>query len=414
MPPDSLSKRPESPPAGPTSFFRDVSGGNVLNAIVGFIFIASGPVAVLLAVGADGGLDNDQLASWIFGSFGLNGLLSIAFCLYFRQPLVLLWTIPGAVLVAPALGHLSFAEVIGAYYATGLLILVLGLTGLVRRAMDAVPMPIVMAMVAGVFLRFGLDWVHAFDGGFWIAAPMTAAFLLASAIPVIALRIPPLIAALVAGAAVIAVVGDFSPARPLTIEFSHPTIYLPAFSLQAMIELVVPLAITVLAVQNSQGIAILRENGHLPPVNGVTVGCGVGSLASASVGAVSTCLVGPLTAILSGSGPRERQYTAGVLIGVFAVLFGVMAPTFVNLMLATPKAFLATLAGIAMLRVLQQAFVIAFRGPLSLGPLVTFIITISEVSVFNIGAPFWGLIVGYLVSRILEPDHFAAPEDDRD
>ena len=33
--------------------------------------------------------------------------------------------------------------------------------------MSAVPMPIVMAMVAGVFLRFGLDLVRAFRDNLW-------------------------------------------------------------------------------------------------------------------------------------------------------------------------------------------------------------------------------------------------------
>ena len=39
---------------------------------------------------------------------------------------------------------------VGAYIATGLLMLVLGALGLVRRAMALVPMPIVMGMVAGI------------------------------------------------------------------------------------------------------------------------------------------------------------------------------------------------------------------------------------------------------------------------
>lgn len=59
------------------------------------------------------------------------------------------WTIPGTVLLGPALGHLGFAELIGAFLATGVLMLLLGLSGWLRRAMEAVPMPIVMAMVAG-------------------------------------------------------------------------------------------------------------------------------------------------------------------------------------------------------------------------------------------------------------------------
>ncbi len=158
----------------------DSGGIYAANALVAFIFAASGPVAIVLAVGSRGGLTEADLASWIFGAFFLNGLLSIAFCLRYRQPLVFFWTIPGAVLVGPALGHLSFPEVIGAFLATGLLMLALGLSGWVRRAMEAVPMPIVMGMVAGVFLRFGLDLVYALRDDFAIAAPMVAAFFLGS------------------------------------------------------------------------------------------------------------------------------------------------------------------------------------------------------------------------------------------
>ena len=164
------------------------------SAFVAFLFAASGPVAIILAVGARGGLSESDIASWIFAAFCLNSVISLAFTLAYRQPLIFLWSIPGAVLVGPALGHLSFPEVIGAFVATGVLMLLLGLSGWVRRAMEAVPMPIVMAMVAGVFLRFGLDLVFAFRDAFWIALPMTAAFLVFR-------RIPPLIAALAAGGA---------------------------------------------------------------------------------------------------------------------------------------------------------------------------------------------------------------------
>jgi benzoate membrane transport protein len=72
--------------------------------------------------------------------------------------------------------------VIGAYVVTGALMLALGLSGWVRRCMEAVPMPIVMAMVAGVFLSFGLDLVSPLRDELWIAAPMTVSFLVVSAL----------------------------------------------------------------------------------------------------------------------------------------------------------------------------------------------------------------------------------------
>ena len=401
---------PLEKPAGPQPSLRemlaDLGGLYIVNAVIAFIFAASGPVAIILAVGTRGGLSPADMSSWLFGSFFLNGLISIFFCRYYRQPLVFFWTIAGTVLVGPALGHLSFAEVIGAFHATGILMLVLGASGWVKRAMDAVPMPIVMAMVAGVFLRFGLDLVFAMRDEFAIVAPMTVAFIALSALPALGRRMPPLIGALIVGVAMIVVLGRFDPAGAQNLGFARPNLYTPVFSLQAMIELVVPLAITVLVVQNGQGVAILRANGHTPPVNAVTVACGAGSVLTALLGAVSTCLTGPVNAVISGSGEKHRHYISGIVIRLLALAFGLLSPAFTKLMLATPKGFIAALAGLAMLRVLQNAFIISFKDRFTLGALVTFLVTVADVPIFSIGAPFWGLVFGYAVSWLMERADF--------
>jgi benzoate membrane transport protein len=91
-----------------------------------------------------------------------------------------------------------------------------------------------------------------------------------------------------------------------------------------------------------------------------------------------------------------------VLVGALAVGFGLYAPLVTRLMLSTPPAFIATLAGLAMLRVLQNAFAITFQGRFPLGALVTFLVTVAGIPIFNIGAPFWALIAGTLVSLLLE------------
>jgi benzoate membrane transport protein len=400
-----LLEKPVLPlPRRPWSDFGAVYAGN---AVVAFLFASSGPVAIVLTVGARGGLSESDLASWIFSAFFLNGLITIAVSLLYRQPLVFFWTIPGTVLVGPALTHLTFPEVISAFIATGLLMLVLGLTGLVRRAMDAIPMPIVMAMVAGVFLRFGIDLVHAFRGdGFWIALSMSATFFALSAVPRIARRAPPLIVALLVGVVVVWLLGSFNPPAGTLFEFARPNLYVPQFSWQAMVELVVPLAVTVLVVQNGQGIAILTASGHKPPVNAITSICGAGSLITAVFGAVSTCLTGPVNAILASSGEKQRQYTGAIFVGLLALAFGLTAPFFTRLMLATPPAFIATLAGLAMLRVLQTSFQISFRDKFSFGALICFVVTVADVPIFRIGAPFWGLVFGIAASHLLERADF--------
>lgn len=402
-------ERPQARPAGIRALLQDLSAANLANAIVGFVFAATGPVAIILAVATRGGLSEAQIASWLFGAFFLNSFITIAFSLIYRQPLVFLWTIPGAVLVGPALGHLSFPEVIGAYVITGLGMLFLGFTGLVRRAMQAIPMPIVMSMVAGVFLQFGLEWVLAFEKAFWLAAPMTTAFLLLSLSHRLAQVVPPLIGALVVGIVVSAWSGEFAPTVDGSAMLAAPLLIVPDFSWRAIAELSVPLAITVLVVQNGQGVAVLTASGHSPPINSIAAACGLGSAVTAFAGAVSTCLTGPLSAILATGGEKDRQYAGAVVLAVLTMAFGLFSPLFTRLLLAAPRAFLATLAGLAMLKVLQSSFATAFAGRFGFGALVTFLITVSGVSVLNIGAPFWGIVFGYAASRLLEPGEFKRP-----
>jgi benzoate membrane transport protein len=405
-----LLERPGLRPAGVRQVFRDSALPYVSNGVIGLIFTASGPIAVTLAVGAAGGLSQDQLASWVFGILFSGGAATLLMSLLYRQPLGFAWSIPGTVLLGPSLQHLSFPEVVGTFFTAGVLILALGASGVIRRIMAAVPMPIVMAMVAAVFLRFGTDVVASTQGNPAIAGPMVAAFLILTAVPALGRFLPPVLGTLVAGCIAVAVSGQFRPGGggPL---LAAPVFTPPEFTWAAQLELVVPLAITVLFVQNGQGIAVLRAAGHRPPVNVFAVVSGAFSVLNAGLGAVSACVTGPTNALLTSSGTKERQYTAAVAYGILALLCALFAPTLTRLMLATPQEFVLTLGGIAMLRALHQAFVTAFAGSFTLGSLVTFVVTISGLNLFNIHAAFWGLVIGYMASRLLERgDHAGSSE----
>lgn len=406
-----MLERPELRLPGPSTILKHSGVENCVTAAVAFLFAVTGPVAILLTVGTNGGLTEAELSSWIFGAFFLNGLLSLVLCLLYRQPLVFLWTIPGIVLVGSSLEHLSFSEIVGAYYVTGALLLILGVTGQVRRCMAAFPMPIVMGMVAGVFLQFGLNWIGALIEDARIAVPMTIGFFCAAAIPAVASRVPPLIVALGVGIASLIYFGAGPSLEQVSLAAATPIIFVPTFSWQALIELVIPLSITVLAVQNGQGIVVLRSAGHKPPINVITIICGLGSAMAAIFGAVSTCLTGAVSGIIVGEKDRKGHFVAGSLVAIFATLFGLFAPFFTTVMLATPKAFISTLAGIALLKVLQTAFTTAFKGPYSLGALLAFTVTLSDIEILNIGAAFWGLVLGFVGSKILERDDFRSVEN---
>lgn len=404
--PTHESASPGPPPSGPAPGLTALA-----NAFIAFLFAASAPVAIILSAGARGGLDEGDIASWIFAAFAVNGALTVAISWYFRQPLAFFWTIPGTVLVGQALLTLTLPEVVGAYILTGLLLVVLGLTGWVRRVMDRLPLAIVMGMVAGVFVQFGLDWIRAFRTDAALVAAMTGAFFVLSALPGLARWLPPMIGVLVVGVVVLLFGPDMAAeGQPGLRDFrpdavlAAPILYAPQFSLAAAVELVLPLAITVIAAQNAQGIVILRQAGHNPPVNAITSACGATSLVTAVFGSVSTCLTGPSNAILVSSGHPARHWLAAVILGVFGILFGLFAPLVTGLLLATPVAFVATLAALALLRTLQGAFQTAFAPGLPLGALVAFLVTLAGLPFLNIGAPFWALVFGFLVSLLMERD----------
>lgn len=390
-------------PTGPRQLWRDLGLGYAANGALGAVFSASGPIAVTLAVGAAGGLTQAELASWVFGMFLSAGLATLLMALLYRQPLGFGWSIPGTVLLGPSLLHLSFPEVVGAFFGCGVLVLALGLSGIMRQVMEALPMPIVMAMVAAMFLRFGTDIVESARTDLPIAGPMIAVFLLLMAVPSLGRLLPPVFGALLAGVAAVVVTGRFAPEGGGAV-FAAPVFTRPEFTWAAQLELVVPLAITVLFVQNGQGQAVLTAAEHRPPVNGCAVVSGVFSLVNACVGAVSACVTGPTNALLTASGERHRQYTAAVVYALLSLAFALFSPAIVWAMLATPEAFVLALGGLAMLRALLQSFVVAFSGRHALGALTAFIVTASGLDLLNVHAAFWGIVIGWAVSRLVERD----------
>jgi benzoate membrane transport protein len=138
----------------------------------------------------------------------------------------------------------------------------------------------------------------------------------------------------------------------------------------------------------------------------VTLACGIGSVMGAIVGGVSTCLTGPTNAIVVSSGEQKRQYSAAMFVGCLALMFGLLAPTFTRLLLISPKSLVMALAGLAMLRVLQTAFITAFKERFSLGALVAFLVTVADVPLLNVGAAFWGLVARFSISWLLERSNF--------
>ncbi len=393
------------PPGGSAAPFRDaLNSRTILGGSVAFLFAVTGPLAIILSVTRSVGLPEDVTMGWIFGGYGVCGLASIVFSLLYKQPIGLAWTIPGAAILLSALDHLSFAEAVAAYLASGLLIAMLGVSGWIGWLTERTPVPVVMGMVAGVFLPIGLEVVTGFAVDPTLAGATVAGFVLCALIPRIARVVPPVLGALVAGAAAMTFSGQI-PAVPAGTDWLvRPVVFAPDFTIRAMAELVLPLSISVLAVQNLQGFSVLRDAGHVPPANTLTTVCGFGSFVTGIVGSVPMCVAGPSNAIMVSMAAQPQRYAAGMVFGVLMLCFGLFAPITVVVASGLPITFIGVLGGLAMLPVLGSAFRSAFSGKLERGALIAFMVTVSGIELLNIGAPFWGLVFGYVTSRFLDRD----------
>lgn len=395
-------ERPSPLPRGFPTFWQALDRQTITAGTVGMLFATTGPLALLLTVAQAAGLTTDEVIGWIFAGYAIGGVLSIVFSYAYRQPIGLAWSIPGTAMLLAAVDHLSFSEAVGAYLVCGVIMTFLGLSGWIGWLTERVPVPVVMGMVAGIFLPIGRGMVTSFADAPIIAGATIAGFVLVAATPPIAKQFPPMLGALVTGVLAVIFTGAFNSAELGGDWIARPEMRAVTFSVAGMVELVPPLLISVIAIQNLQGFTVLRQAGHKPPINALTVACGYGTLAMGAFGSVPACVTGPVNAVLVGARPPAARWAGGVVFGVLIGLFGLFAPLTTAVASGLPLTFIAVLGGLAMLPVLNTSFSAAFNGKAPMGALVAFLVTVSGVQILNIGAAFWGLVFGYAITILLE------------
>ena len=386
---------------------RALDYNSMTNGLVAAIFAATGPLAIILAVANSAGLQNTIVNSWVFAAFFIGGVFTVLLSLAYRQPIAIAWTMPGAALLISALDHMSFSQAVGAFLVAGLFIFFLGLSGVVSWVMEKFPTDVVMAMVAGVFLPFALNLIHGLQEVPVIAGVSIVAFLILTIFRSVGRFCPPMFGALLMGMLVAVLSGDGPVISPELSWIATPILIRPEFTISAMIELVVPLVISVLAVQNIQGVSVLTAAGYRPPINVLTVVCGYGSFIMGIFGSVPTCLTGPANAILVSSGQKGTHFVGAILFGALFACIGLLAPVLTEVATSMTPYFIMVLGGLAMLPVLSMAFKEAFSAlngssREAIPPLITFVVTISNFSLLNIAAPFWAILIGCLLHLILK------------
>ena len=92
-----------------------------------------------------------------------------------------------------------------------------------------------------------------------------------------------------------------------------------------------------------------------------------------------------------------------VVSGCIILLFGLFSWKLVPLIQALPKAFVSILVGFALLGVFGNSMSVGFSKPtMKMSAAFTFVIAVSNITIFNISAPLWALAIGTFIARYVE------------
>ncbi|WP_317929313.1 benzoate/H(+) symporter BenE family transporter [Halioxenophilus sp. WMMB6] len=375
---------------------------NLGRASAGFVAVLVGytsSAAIIFQAANSLGASAAEVTSW-FWALGIGlSVLTIGLSWWFRSPVMMAWSTPGAALLVTGLQDLSMAEAVAVFLLSSVLILITGLTKLFDRLMRLIPGPIAAAMLAGVLLRFGLDVFVSLQSQPWLVGIMLLVYLVLK--PLLPRYCVPL--TLVAGLVVALVQGDTHFAE-VSWQMAQPHWVTPEWNWSAMIGVGVPLFLVTMASQNMPGLAVIRAHGYHTPASPIITASGFVGVLLAPFGGFAYNLAAITAAICMGEeadpDPKKR-YWAAIWAGIFYALAGLFAASVVAVFDALPLALVAAIAGLALLATIGsslQAAVVdqSYRE----AAIITFLVTASGLTIAGIGSAFWGLMIGVLAATV--------------
>ena len=174
----------------------------------------------------------------------------------------------------------------------------------------------------------------------------------------------------------------------------------PEFTLAAAVSLALPLFVVTMASQNLPGVAAIRAAGYQMPISKIITLTGVVTLLLAPFGAFALNLSAITAAICMGREAHEdpaRRYTAAVACGLIYIVIGLFGAAVTGVLTAFPRELVVAVAGLALLGSIGGGLAVALKDELHReAALITFLVTLSGVSLAGIGSAFWGVVAGAL------------------
>jgi benzoate membrane transport protein len=386
---------------------RPVVAG-IVTALVGFTSSFAVVLAGLRAVGADPA----QAASGLLAVTLAVGLGVLLLASRSRVPVTLAWSTPGAALLAASgTPDGGWPAAVGAFLVAGVLLALTGLVPALGRLMAAIPPSLAQAMLAGVLLQLCLAPFKALGTVPLFVAPVILCWLVMMKFaPRWAVPAALLVALLVIGIHVAA------GGTALGTETLMPTLVwtTPAFTLQALVGIAVPLFVVTMASQNVPGVAVLRSFGYESPWRPAMLVTGAGTVLGAPFGGHAINLAALSAALAAGEeagADRSRRWIAGFVSGPAYLLLAAFSAALVSVVGAAPAGMLEAVAGLALLGTLASAVSAALADQEDrIAPAVTFLMAASGLAFAGIGSAFWALLAGLAVRALLVPRRRPAPE----
>jgi benzoate membrane transport protein len=371
-------------------------------AVAGFVAVLVGftsSVVIVFQAAAALGATAAQTTSWIW-ALGLGmGFTSAGLSLWYRKPVLTAWSTPGAALLVTAGVGVPMGDAVGAFMLCALLITAAAATGAFARVMDRIPQALAAALLAGVLARFAFDAFVSSQREFSLVFTMLLAYLLGRrAWPRYA--VPGVLAV---GAALVAWRGQLHLGG-VVWQWAAPVFTMPSFSVAATIGIALPLFVVTMASQNLPGVAAQRAAGYDTPVSPVITVTGVASFLLAPFGGFALNLAALTAAICMGREAHEdpaRRYMAAVMAGLFYIVMGLLGGAVVGLIAAFPKELVLAVAGFALLGTIGGGLSVAMKDDKSReAALITFLVTASGLTLWGVGAAFWGVVAGALALAV--------------
>ena len=379
---------------------KSFTWGALLSGFLIVLISTTGPIAILFQAAEAGNFTDRQLASWLLTVFIGSGLFGLVLTLRHGMPIIGAWAAATTALLVTGLTSHSYEEVLGSYVIASIALIVVGVTGLFGKLMSLVPRPVVMAMLGGVLFRFGVEVFSSLKTDALLGIGMILMFFIGKRFKWRAPVVPALLVGLV-----IAYLEKELVNPNIKVAITAPLWVTPEFTLGSVLTLALPIFLLVMTTQNATGTAVLYNSGYEPPINNVVTVGGIISLLSAPFGnsGVNISAMTAAIATQKDADPNPKtRYFAGFACGIFYIILGLFGATVMGFFGTLPPVLLAVLAGLALIPVIGSCTNEALENPeYREAGLVALLITVSGVSAFNLGSPFWGLVGGVLVHEIL-------------